>query len=249
MGPASPGWGPQLRSRLHPAPLHAQRPGVTGWKRGAAAGLPRSLFAPGRAGEDGSSQGTGRAALFGERGEGSDGVGEGRGASQRGPGAGKAEEQPLSRGFASRGAGWPALWVPGRESWVHRGAVRPSPAGPRPRQEQPWERRVTRTSSLSRMGGKGQFIQERGARLCGDPPKPGKLSQAQHGCLGSGCAPFAGSGAPAPSPAHCSGGSGRCLPSRTAVVGEGGGRGGEILTWLPPGRNLGEPRPRAQAVL
>lgn len=41
---------------------------------------------------------------------------------------------------------------------------------------------------------------------------------------------------------------GGASPHSTAVLGVRGG-GGELLTWLSPERNLGEPRPRAQALL
>lgn len=165
---------------------------------------------------------------------------------------------------------WPAVWVPSGESWVPGGAAWRVPDPQRRGRSGRWRRawlsgfhRSNRTNRLARMklkcsGQKGNSSRK-GAFGSVGTPKLGKLSQVaaqppravrlQSCCQWPLDPPSAvlRRHLPPPQPivpADLGGAS----PHSTAVLGVRGG-GGEMLTWLSPGRNLAEPRPRARAVL
>lgn len=173
----------------------------------------------------------------------------------------RLEPRAINHGFARGADGLASSVGPkwGKLGAWRRGVARPRPAAPW--QERPLEEGMARRlppeqqdeppseDEIKMLGTEGKFLQERSVRLCGDP-KAGETESGGSTAASGGaitvllsvaigpalcCAPEA----PAPSPAHCPCGSGRCLPTQHCGAGGAGRRRGDpdlALSWEEPCR-------------
>lgn len=173
----------------------------------------------------------------------------------------RLEPRAINHGFARGADGLASSVGPkwGKLGAWRRGVARPRPAAPW--QERPLEEGMARRlppeqqdeppseDEIKMLGTEGKFLRERSVRLCGDP-KAGETESGGSAAASGGaitvllsvavgpalcCAPEA----PAPSPAHCPCGSGRCLPTQHCGAGGAGRRRGDpdlALSWEEPCR-------------